>query len=115
DAAETQDHSGRMETKMNEKRQDLGERSDSAAVCELVDVAGLKLVDVGCGPATVSREFARLGAEVLGVEPDPIQAEKNRQAEPLAGFTFAEGGAEELPLESGSVDGVFFFRSLHHV
>lgn len=100
---------------MTAERTELGERTDLGAVCELVDVAGLKLVDVGCGPAAVSREFARLGAEVLGVEPDPVQAEKNRQAEPLAGFTFAEGGAENLPLESGSVDGVFFFRSLHHV
>ncbi len=100
---------------MDEKRTDLGEKSDLAAICELMDVSGLKLVDVGCGPATVSRELAGMGATVLGVEPDPIQAEKNRQMEPVEGFTFTEGGAEKLPLESGSVDGVFFFRSLHHV
>jgi ubiquinone/menaquinone biosynthesis C-methylase UbiE len=63
----------------------------------------------------VSRELCAHGATVLGVEPDPIQAAKNREATPLNGLTFVEAGAEKLPVESASVDGVFFFRSLHHV
>jgi ubiquinone/menaquinone biosynthesis C-methylase UbiE len=100
---------------VSDERKDLGEHSDYEAMCELVDVSGLNLIDVGCGPAAVSRQFAALGAKVLGVEPDPIQAEKNRQAEPVPGLTFVEGVAENLPAESGTVDGVFFFRSLHHV
>lgn len=100
---------------MNMDRSDLGEATDFEAVRRLVDVAGLRLVDVGCGAALTSREFVALGAEVLGVEPDPVQAEKNRRAEPVAGLAFVEAGAERLALDSGSVDGVCFFRSLHHV
>ena len=100
---------------MSDERKDLGELNDFAAMCELVDVSGLNLIDVGCGPADVSRQFVALGATVLGVEPDPVQAEKNRQADPVPGLTFVEGGAENLPVESGTVDGIFFFRSLHHV
>jgi SAM-dependent methyltransferase len=96
-------------------REDLGERSDIAAVRALVALEGLRVVDIGCGPGLISRELAAGGATVLGVEPDPIQAEKNRNAAPITGVTFTEAGAERLPVETGSRDGVFFFRSLHHV
>ncbi|MCP5395763.1 MAG: class I SAM-dependent methyltransferase [Sphingomonadaceae bacterium] len=100
---------------MTAQRIDLGECSDFAAVAQLLPVAGLEVVDIGCGAGATSRELAKMGANVLGVEPDPIQAEKNRAAEPVERLRFAEGGAESLPLEDGSVDAVFFFRSLHHV
>ncbi len=96
-------------------RGDLGELSDIGAVEALLSVAGLNVIDVGCGPGASSRELAARGASVLAVEPDPIQAEKNRAAPPVPGVTFVEAGAEALPAESGTVDGVFFFRSLHHV
>ncbi len=96
-------------------RKDLGELSDIGAVEALLSVAGLSVIDVGCGPGASSRELAALGATVLAVEPDPIQAEKNRAAPAVPGVGFVEAGAETLPAESGTMDGVFFFRSLHHV
>ena len=100
---------------MTTQRIDLGEMSDVEAVAGLVAISGRRVADVGCGAGASSRELAGLGAEVLGVEPDPIQAEKNRAADPIARVTFAEGGAQELPLADGSTDLVVFFRSLHHV
>ena len=100
---------------METSRQDLGELSDIAAVAALQPVDGLSLVDIGCGPGLVARELCARGATVLAVEPDPIQAAKNREAAPVPGLTFAEGAAQKLPLAAQSVDGVFFFRSLHHV
>lgn len=100
---------------MDEIRTDLGELGDAAAVAKLVTVAGLCLADVGCGPALASRELVQLGAKVVGIEPDPIQAEKNRHAVALPGLSFQEGRAEHLPFADGSMDGVVFFRSLHHV
>ena len=78
-------------------------------------VSWLRVVDVGCGAGKTTRELAALGATVLAIEPDPIQAAKNREAEPAPGVTFFEARAESLPADSGSMDGVFFFRSLHHV
>ena len=96
-------------------RTDLGERSDVAAVLALTPVAGLALVDVGCGAGKNARELAEAGAIVLAVEPDPIQATKNREGAPPPSVAFVEARAERLPAESGSVDGVVFFRSLHHV
>jgi len=110
------DHAGTQgNLLMPMKRTDLGELTDMAAVSVLISVDGLQVVDVGCGPGIISRELVAAGAVVLAVEPDPIQAEKNRQASPTPGLTFIEARAEQLPLEAGSVDGVFFFRSLHHV
>lgn len=96
-------------------RKDLGELSDMGAVAALAAVDGLLVVDAGCGNGANSRALAERGATVLGVEPDPVQAEKNRAADPVAGVSFAETGAEALPLADASADGVFFFRSLHHV
>ena len=100
---------------METTRQDLGELTDIGAVAALLAVDGLSVVDIGCGPGIVARELCTRGATVLGVEPDPIQAAKNRAAPHAAGLTFVEGAAQTLPLADQSVDGVFFFRSLHHV
>ena len=97
------------------ERTDLGERSDVAALLSLTPVSGLALIDVGCGAGRNSRALAEAGASVLAVEPDPIQAAKNREAGPFAGVAFAEARAEKLPAAAGSMDGVVFFRSLHHV
>jgi SAM-dependent methyltransferase len=97
------------------ERTDLGERSDVAAVLAVTPIAGLALVDVGCGPGKSARDLAAAGATVLAVEPDPIQAAKNRAADPFPGVAFVEARAERLPAGSASMDGIVFFRSLHHV
>ncbi len=96
-------------------RIDLGELTDIQAVTHLMDVNGLRLVDVGCGAGHISRALAEMGAVVLGIEPDPAQAERNRSADPLPNVTLLEAGAQAIPADDQSVDGVMFFRSLHHV
>ena len=95
--------------------EDFGEAGEIDVVNRLVSVAGLRLVDVGAGDGRFTRLLAARGAEALGVEPDPIQAEKNRAAEPTPGLTFAEAPGQDLPLDDASADGVFFSHSLHHV
>ncbi len=97
------------------ERTDLGERSDVAALLSATPVAGLALIDVGCGAGKNARDLAEAGATVLAVEPDPVQAAKNRAAAPTPGVTFVEARAERLPARSAVMDGVVFFRSLHHV
>ena len=79
------------------ERTDLGERSDAAALTAATAIAGLALIDVGCGAGANARALAEAGATVLGVEPDPIQAAKNRDAAPTAGVTFVEARAEGSP------------------
>jgi ubiquinone/menaquinone biosynthesis C-methylase UbiE len=89
--------------------------SDMQLVRKLVNVDGLTVLDVGCGSGANARGLAELGATVVGIEPDPVQAQLNREAEPTAGVTLTEGVAQALPQPDDSVDGVFFFRSMHHV
>lgn len=100
---------------MTVTRHDLGDRSDIEAVSVILPLAGMHVIDVGCGPGDIARALAGASATVLAAEPDPIQAEKNRQATPVAGLSFVEAPAERLPAAAGSQDAVFFFRSLHHV
>jgi ubiquinone/menaquinone biosynthesis C-methylase UbiE len=95
--------------------EDIGEASDFEVMDRQVVVDGMRLLDIGCGAGGLSRALAERGAKVVGIEPDPVQAEKNRQAEPVPGVSFVEGGAEKLDIEDDSVDGVFFKYSLHHV
>ncbi len=95
--------------------EDIGESTDYDVMDRQVSVDGMHLLDIGCGAGALTRALAERGAQVVGIEPDPIQAEKNRQAEPAPGVSFVEGGAQSLDVEDDSVDGVFFKYSLHHV
>ena len=92
-----------------------GLSTDLAVLDRLVQVRGLSIVDVGCGASALARSLAERGATMLGVEPDPVQAARNRDAPEADGVSFAEGRAEALPVGDGAVDGVIFGRSLHHV
>ena len=92
----------------------LNETTDNAVLARLLALDGLDLVDVGCGAGRLCRWLAEQGATVTGVEPDPLQAAKNRDA-PGSGVTFVEAPGDSIPVDSASVDGVFFSRSLHHV
>ena len=92
-----------------------GASTDLAVLERLVAVDGRRVVDVGCGAGDLARALAERGAAVLAVEPDPIQAGRNRTAPDTAGVSFVEARAEALPVEDGAAHGVIFGRSLHHV
>jgi len=94
---------------------DLGIAKDIDVIDQILDVDGLFLVDAGCGDLGLSKALAKRGARVLGIDPDPIQAEKNRQADVIPNVGFTQTGAQSIPVENTSVDGVLFPYSLHHV
>jgi ubiquinone/menaquinone biosynthesis C-methylase UbiE len=94
---------------------DLGEGSHTQVIDRLLEVRGEALVDVGCGDGGFARALAERGADVLALEPDPVQAERNRKAAEYPGVRFVEAGGEKIPAETDSKDGVLFNRSLHHV
>ena len=96
-------------------RKELGDIDDIQAIDKLLRVAGLNLIDVGCGTGRMSRELVTRGANVIGIEPDPLQVAKNRAASEVPGLRLVETEATTLPAEDDSIDGVFFFRSLHHI
>jgi SAM-dependent methyltransferase len=72
----------------------------------LGDVAGLDVVELGCGTAYLSAWLARRGARVVGVDPTPAQLATARrlQAETGIEFTLVEAFGEEVPLPDKSSD-----------
>ncbi len=95
--------------------EDLGEADELVVIDRFVQVAGLDVLDVGCGEGRITHHLVERGANALGVEPDPIQAEKNRCANVVPGLSFVEAPGQALPVDDDSMDGVFFCYSLHHV
>ena len=97
------------------KIQQLGRIKNAAVVRQLVDLENKHVIDAGCGKLTFTKLLVEQGAKVLAIDPDPVQAQKNRDADPVPGIDFVETGAESLPVKDRSIDGVFFSYSLHHV
>ncbi|MEN8190512.1 MAG: class I SAM-dependent methyltransferase [Thermodesulfobacteriota bacterium] len=93
----------------------LGKSSDLQVLQGHIDLPGKQIVDVGCGKGDFAAAIAGVGGTVTGVEPDPVQAAKNREVTTVEGLTLVEAGAENLPLEDGSQDLLIFRFSLHHI
>jgi ubiquinone/menaquinone biosynthesis C-methylase UbiE len=70
------------------------------------DVAGLDVVELGCGTAYVSAWFARKGARPVGVDPTPAQLATARQMQEEFGLEFplVQAAAESVPLPDASFD-----------
>ncbi len=98
-----------------EAPEDLGERTNIDVLNELLELRGKSVIDAGCGDMTFTKCIVEAGASVLAIDPDARQAALNRQQPDFPGLRFVEAGAESLPVEDASLDGVFFIYSLHHV
>ncbi len=93
----------------------MDRRRNADVIVETLDLAGKRVVDVGCGDGHLARHMARHGAAVLGVECSPRQLAKARAAEPQPGVEIVEGVGQALPAADASADVVVFFNSLHHI
>lgn len=95
--------------------EDWGTQTDIEVIDSLLDVDGKFIVDAGCGDGELCRHFGGRGARVLGIEPHPLQAEKNARAAVVTNVGFTQAGAAKIPVETSSVDGVVLKNSLHHM
>ena len=79
--------------------------------------AGLRAVDVGCGGGFLAEEFARLGFDVVGVDPSAVSIEAARQHADASALTidYRVGSGEQLPVEDGVVDVAYCCDVLEHV
>jgi SAM-dependent methyltransferase len=70
------------------------------------DVAGLDVLELGCGTAYFSAWLARRGARPVGVDPTPAQLDTARamQAEFGLEFPLLEAVGEDVPLPDSSFD-----------
>ena len=77
-----------------------------SSVNVLGDVAGLDVVELGCGTAYFSAWLAKRGARVTGVDPTPAQLATARRMQEETGISFAlvEGVGENVPLPDAAFD-----------
>lgn len=93
---------------------DLGAKSHVDAVLATIGpVAGLRIIDVGCGEGQMSRALAALGADVVGY--DPFIEETEPTAHGAGKFRLVRAAADAIPEPDQSADLVLFIFSLHHV
>jgi len=89
--------------------------SHTEALAEHVDVAGLKVVDVGCGAGSLVRWLRRTGAEPTGVECGEQMRAMALEADPDHADSYIDAVGQDLPFDDASVDLVIYSYSLHHV
>ncbi|MGH3111318.1 MAG: class I SAM-dependent methyltransferase [Gaiellaceae bacterium] len=72
----------------------------------LGDVAGLEVVELGCGTAYFSAWLAQRGARPVGVDLTPAQLDTARRLQGETGIAFplVEANAEDVPLPDASFD-----------
>ena len=72
----------------------------------LGEVAGLDVVELGCGTAYVSAWLAKRGARPVGVDVTPAQLATARRCQEETGIEFplVEASAEDVPLPDASFD-----------
>ena len=78
---------------------------------------GASVLELGCGKAEKTRLLAETGRlkEIVALEVDDIQHQRNLQITDLPNVHFRHGGAEAIPAADNSFDIVLMFKSLHHV
>lgn len=85
----------------------ITERLERRLMLELIgDVAGVRVLEVGCGDGALSVELARRGATVVGADASEQMIAAARERARAAGVsaTFVVGPAEALPFDSESFD-----------
>jgi 2-polyprenyl-6-hydroxyphenyl methylase/3-demethylubiquinone-9 3-methyltransferase len=79
-------------------------------------LAGLSLLDVGCGAGLFAEPLARLGADVLGVDPagESIAVARNHADECGARVRYRAGTLEEIVAEGQTFDVVSMMEVVEH-
>ena len=79
-------------------------------------LAGVSLIDVGCGAGLFAEPLARLGAEVVGADPasDAIEAARRHAEETGARLSYRAATVEELAAEPRRFDVVSAMEVIEH-
>jgi 2-polyprenyl-3-methyl-5-hydroxy-6-metoxy-1,4-benzoquinol methylase len=76
-------------------------------------IAGLRILDIGCGGGGLAKQLVAEGADVTGIDPEAQAIRDAAAAVPQA--KFSEGVAEDLPYDTASFDVALMVNALHHV
>jgi ubiquinone/menaquinone biosynthesis C-methylase UbiE len=83
---------------------------------ELADGHRVLEIGSGTGNLTIRAKRSHPGADVIGVDPDPLAlARAQRKLHGRAGIRFDQGYAQKLPYHDGEFDRVLSSMMLHHL
>lgn len=96
---------------------ELPRSSDFEQIGRTLPLGGTRLLELGCGAAYTTRRLAESFPlrEIVAMEVDRVQHEKNLLISDLPSVDFRYGGAQKIDLPDDSVDAVIMLKSLHHV
>jgi 2-polyprenyl-6-hydroxyphenyl methylase/3-demethylubiquinone-9 3-methyltransferase len=77
----------------------------------------IRALDIGCGGGFLAEEFARIGCQVVGVDPSAVSIETARRHAAATGLDvdYRVGTGEQLPVADGEFDLVYCCDVLEHV
>jgi 2-polyprenyl-3-methyl-5-hydroxy-6-metoxy-1,4-benzoquinol methylase len=75
-------------------------------------VSGTKVLDMGCGLGTTTKNMTDMGLTSIGIDYDKDTVEYCKSAYPSCNFQMAN--AEQLPFEDGYFDTIVLRDALHH-
>jgi 2-polyprenyl-6-hydroxyphenyl methylase/3-demethylubiquinone-9 3-methyltransferase len=80
-------------------------------------LAGLRLIDIGCGGGLLSEPLSRLGAEVVGLDPAPgaIEVARAHAAATGAKASYRVGTVEDLARQGEAFDAALTMEVVEHV
>lgn len=90
---------------------------DAAAFFVPFLAPGMTLLDIGCGPGTITAALAEVVGTAIGVDIEPHAIAMAKQLATRSGSTnlcFVEADMTALPFEDGALDAVFFHAVLYH-
>jgi len=93
-------------------------RNNAEVAGELLAGSRPRVLDVGCGDGTFTRQFAKLHpGQLAGIDIRERKIDEARVAAAAAGvaIAFHNASAEAMPFADGSFDVVMFSNSLHHM
>lgn len=95
----------------------LPSSSDFEQISALLPLEQARLLELGCGAAFTTRRLAESfpASEIVAMEVDRIQHEKNLLIPDLPNVQFQFGGAQSIDQADESMDAVIMLKSLHHV
>jgi predicted RNA methylase len=91
------------------------EGAELAALAEVADFAGLRVLELGCGDGRLTWRYAHSAASVLATDPDESYIRRARRARPaeLRGrVRFSASSAADFKAPKSSLDLAFFSWSL---